>query len=210
MTAQKKVFFVALLVVEALSTRAQVLTVDLPDISLQPNRAGQTFIIDVGGGPRSDITALTLNLQVGSQPDPSSPGFDLGPKIEAIDVITGTPFEGHVLNSGGGPIFEAPSSQLWEADVRASSARTLPTAGQHLATVTISTVGINSGRFDYTIDTVNGHTTFGTTGADFDAVLVGGAGTLTVVPEPGAYALIGGLGCLASAGWLRRSRMQKS
>jgi hypothetical protein len=210
MMVKRKVLFLALLAAGALSSSAQVLTIDLPDISLQPNLAGQTFTIDLAGDPTAHVITLVMNLQVGSQPDPNSPNFDSGPKIQGIDLVTGTGFEGNVLNTGGGPIFDSPSSQLWESDVRANSEFTEPVAGKHLATVTISTVGFSSGAFNYTIATENGGVTFGrTTGfSDVDAVLTGGPGTLTIVPEPSTYAAAFGFACICWGVWSRRSRRQ--
>ena len=173
-----------------ISTVHGELMVQVGGHELLPNTADQTIPITVTGG--DPIAGVILRIQVG---DGST-----GPVITNVDLETGTVFEGL-------PVFALPpevlvgeaESQIVILDLT-DTIFDVPADGL-LATVTVSTEGIESGEFNIAFTT----TTFGTTefaevgrddpvpGVGFDdtgVVTIPAAGNGNI-PEPAALVLWG-------------------
>ena len=184
------------LVACALSAHAQVV-IDLPDLTLQPNLANQSFDIFAvqNNGSSRSVTGLVFTMQV-ADGGPEAGGTIDGPSISNLNAKAGTIFTS-ATDSGGTFV-----PQIWDVSLFGSSVTLAAGGPTKLATVTFSTVGINPGAYSYTISPDFDPTYLDT--PDFTATAVGG--TLTVVPEPSQYALIAGLFTL---GWATVSRKLK-
>lgn len=203
MNTVKSLLTAAALTAAALPASAQ-LVAELGDVTLQPNQSGQIvdiFVENLSSSPVLGIDAFNFVLQVN---DALS-----GPKIQSVDLLTGT----SVFNTGNftqaGPIG---GSTDWIAGFNLDSDGHHPTTipGNSLtllARVTFDTTGILASMGPlplsvadtlYTLNALSGNSTTvvfsSTTG-----------GTITVVPEPQQYAMAAGLGLLALA-FARRFR----
>jgi len=202
------------------------LILDLPDLSLQRNQAGQSFTISVKNtGGRLDFSGVQLELIVGDG-DVAVGGSGGAPAFQGVTLLT----PGHLFaanNTGdagaGNYAGDFPPSgllQLFQRKTSTDSGYVTLAAGtvesptvSALATVTFDTTGIDPGTYSWaatwTIPSVGTATSFFTdsTGQVFPDEL--SAGTLTVVPEPVNVAL-GILGCvLAGAQSLRSPRLRR-
>ena len=157
---------------------------------LLPNQAGQDISILVSGDDQ--VAGFELYLMI--------TGGSAAPAFEAADCYTGAVFEGH---QGG---YYATSSflqpfVLGQYGVTDTSVASEVTADGLLATIDVSTVGVAPGTYDLLLE-------FEFEGAQVASNFAGVQPTLTpgsieVVPEPTALAL------LAPAGWLALARRRK-
>jgi hypothetical protein len=122
-----------------------------------------------------------------------------GPSITAVDVLTGTIF-GSVSNNGqdgpgtgnnGSPNFFYQETSTGAGTVNIVNGTT------KFASATFDSIGVAPGQYTYTLDTTFGSTFYTTTSQDLGPTLI--SGTLTIVPEPQATALIAGALCLVGA-----------
>jgi hypothetical protein len=189
------------------------IVVDLPNVNVLPDTAGQSFdvFIQNSGAARTDVTGIAFQIQT-TDGGPSSGGSIVGPSISFVDVITGPVFSG---NNSGNEFNAGVTSQIFyqQTDTVDSGGSTtfvsIPTGVSKLATVTISTSGLFTGTYTMTLNTLNGSTKFFTGSGDFGPTqgLQLGDGTISIVPEPNAAAMVGGL--LLFVGGFHRWRSRK-
>ncbi len=175
--------------------------VDLPDLNLIPNTAGQSFELTVsndGGGV--DVTGIQLNLQVADGGAEAGGSTD-GPSITAVDIFTGTIFE----NNNNGLTGGIAVPQIFAGGTLTSSGTVqIPNGSSTLASVTFDTTGFSSGIFTYTVEnTLNGSMKYTTSGADLFPTF--GSGSLTVSPVPEPSTVFGAIACLTFVGFRFRS-----
>lgn len=191
------------LFVAGLAAHAAVI-LDLPEITLQPNQANQSFVISVQNtGASVQFNGVTLNLVIGN-------GSSGGPAFQAVTLLSsGSLFAGN--NNGDLGVGYLGSQQIFQRYTSTSSGTvTLAPGTFDLATVTFDTTGLLSGVYSWSAaNSPNGMSYFTDTspGVIFSPTIFDG--TLTVVPEPIHVALpiFGGIAGLI-AGVRRWSRRQ--
>jgi hypothetical protein len=191
------------LFVAGLASRAGLI-LDLPDLTLEPNQANQSFTISVqNDGVSILLTGVQLDLIVGN-------GVSGAPAFQAVSLIAPSLlFTANNTGDGGAGNFVG-FPQLFQRKTSTSSGTvTLANGTFDLATVTFDTTGIGPGVYSWSAEhSPNGASFFTDTSlggvvnpAFFD-------GTLTVVPEPVNVALpvFGGMVALAGGyrWWYRR------
>jgi hypothetical protein len=185
------------------------LFVNIGNIPLQPNTAGQTFTLVVQNqGSAVQVGALNFNAQV-ADGGPEVGGTVDGPDITGVDIITGTVFDGVSTQNDPGSTTQYANRTT---TVPATPGSVTLGAGSTttFATITISTVGFSSPQsWSFNLDnTIAG---FGSTkystalGADIPITITDGMISV-VVPEPSTYAMIFGVGCVGVAVFKRRFR----
>ena len=182
---------------------AVILNVDLGDRPLVGNTAGQTvdLYIDNIGDTTLQASGLTFVLQlVGG-------GGISGPSVTAVNVLTGTPWQGLTLLAN--PQSQGPA--LWDlryVDISGGYAELAAGSHTKLATVTFDTTGFESGSWALTF----GGTKYNQflTGTEFFPTFTSGQINVSAVPEPVDVALpiFGGLAVLI--GGVRRWCRQKA
>lgn len=200
------------------SAQAQ-LFMDVGDVFLSPNQAGQQveFFIENLGAVGISVSGLSFNLQVagGGPASEGGPGpnFADGPNITGVDLLSGSTF---ALNNTG-PQNAASIDQFANWTITTSSGFASLGAGvrSKLATVTFDTTGFSSGAWALSLgDTLNGPTKyFRIDGPQVNEIVPQITdGTLTVgtapVPEPAATALVSAIAILGLAAWRRVQRSQ--
>jgi len=185
------------------SLRGQVI-IDLPELFLQPHMANQAFdvFIQNEGGP-VEVTGIGFNIQV-ADGGPEAGGLIDGPAIMLVDVITGTIFESNNNGvSGTGSIlpqvYERGTMTVRPAPGENESVVVIGTGRWKIARVTLDTTGFDSGTYALTLNTLNSPTKFTMPDAD-DMIPILIEGSVTVVPEPGGWALGTGMMLLGYAG----------
>jgi len=184
--------------------RAQVI-IDLPNkIPLLPNTAGQSFeVYLLNSGDPMEVNGMIFNIQV-ADGGPELGKTIRGPAITSVDIFTGTVF----ASNNDGPrdgVSIAPQLYMRQT-MTLSDTVSLPHGESKVATVYLDTTGFDSGEFTLTLNTLNGPTRYTTLGDDFFPEFGdGGSVQLTVVPEPGVWAVASGIGLMLFAG-LRKAR----
>lgn len=198
------------------STASAALIVDLGDIELSRNTAGQIVFVDVWNNDPSavSVAGLNFNFQVAdSGPDDLSDGSGWGvidgPNITGVDIITGTPFEGNSSPVTAG--LEGHQAVMYSVTTDHDTV-TIPGNGTvRLATLTFDTTGFtlwgtwsimlavdDPGVFHIDTDFVN---------SIGDSLLVDApSGTLSVVPEPVTSSVFAGCALLGLVGYRRWQR----
>jgi hypothetical protein len=158
--------------------------VNVGTYGLQPNQAGQTIQIFVSGGdlvPGVDFTA-----QVADSGPVSEGGLGTidGPNITGLDLLAGTIFAGGTQFGAGSP---APQ---WWSRTAITNGPAVPANGL-LATITISTIGFNSGSWDLKLRDAQFNSS---TDWEGNGIVNGTGegitnGTIYIVPEPGTAML---------------------
>ena len=179
--------------------KAQVLTIDVGAQTLQDNTANQTlsFFVNNSSGSPVAVTGLNFNLQIGDG--------TVGPTITAVDLLTGTPFASN--NTGQGSTGSSPHQAFWATTTSSGSVNLTPGLNK-VATVTFDSTSLNSGSWGLFLGaTDNGATAYlDTSPIPNDIPMTINEGSLTIVPEPGSYAVVAALSCLAFGIVARRSR----
>jgi len=154
--------------------------IDIGVIELQADTADQTVAIWVTSDTGDEVAGVNFNIELAG--GGSVLGGLAGPDITDVDLLTGTLFEGnHQGQTDLGSL-----AQLAMHTV-VTDVGTVPADGL-LATVTFDTTGFTVVGSEWTLalaDTHNGATDFAPT----PAVITDG--TLRLVPEPAAFALLG-------------------
>jgi len=134
--------------------------IDVGHHVLLPDTPGQTFQVSVTGGDL--VQGLNFNLQV-ADGGPEWGGVIDGPAIEALDILTGTIFDGNntgTVDLDGGPPSGSDIAPQYEGRSTTTDSGSVPASGL-LATVTIDTTGFSSGTWDlFLSNTLNGPTDF--------------------------------------------------
>ncbi len=128
----------------------------------------------------------------------------VGPKIGAVDLVTGTIFESN--HTGSRDKGSLPRQAFWETTTAAGTVP-IPATGV-LATIEVDTTGLKSGAFVLKLTSVLGASTVLFDGLANPVIPNNGQeieGTLTVVPEPTGLLMCVGLGIV-----LWRARMGRS
>ncbi|MFV2067995.1 MAG: hypothetical protein ACC645_13560, partial [Pirellulales bacterium] len=122
--------------------------------ALLPNTANQTIAINVMGSEL--VQGLNFRVQVeDGGPLPPAAGPPTGPVITAVDLITGTIFDGNVSEQTDLLSLE----QIWVQSVTTQSGTVI--ADGLLASVTFDTTGFWQGSFQLALaDTLDGPTDF--------------------------------------------------
>ena len=154
----------------------------LGNYHLLPDTPDQQIQIFVRGGDPVQGVAFNIAIADGG---PDAGGSVVGPMITAVDILTGTIFDGNNTGLGSAAGVLAPQIAFFSTT---TATGTVPAEGL-LATVTLDTTGFAAGQtFDLIVSqTVNNPTMFG---AVTPTVL---DGTLTMVPEPIGLLPVGGL-----------------
>jgi hypothetical protein len=193
----------ALMIMGASASAA--LLIDFGDQTLLPNTPGQSVAITISNdGAPVPLGAFELFIQVADGGPEWAAGSIPGPRIEAVNLLTGTPFESNNLGGQFGSLDNLPQRQFWGV----VGSPTLPTGSdQLLATVTFDTTGFDAGTWDVFL-TGSPLPTSRLLNPQSDpyAVTIMN-GTLTVVPEPSATATA--IGCLLLSGLLARTAMRR-
>lgn len=172
----------------AMASAANAAVITVGSHTLLPNLAGQQVQLFVTGGEM--IQGIDFNLQV-ADGGPGAFGTIVGPKITAVDLMTGTVFAG---NSGG----SSDPGSVPQLAIRAITTNpgTFVAANGLLATVTVDTTGFATGTWAFSMSsTANGPTKLFGVPNPVTTILDGSLAV--VVPEPagmaGAAFLVGGL-----------------
>jgi hypothetical protein len=184
--------------------------IDLPEITLLPNTAGQSLDVYVqNSGAPVQVTGIGLNIQV-ADGGPAAGGRISGPSIASVDIFTDTVFESNNNGlSGTGSIVP----QVYErGTLTLSGTVSLPNGLSKIATVTLDTTAFSSGTFALTLDTLNGPTKYTTSDNDLFPTLIDGSVTVTgaAVPDdlPGVWVFATVVTLLVLAGrpkaWVNR------
>jgi hypothetical protein len=197
----------ALCLSTATAARAQIV-LDLNDLILQPNLAGQMFTISVqNNGPAVDLTGVQLDFMVGDGGPEIGGGIE-GPHITGGSVIdSGLFFSPNNVGETGAGNFGLSLNQLYQFKTSTSSGSSLNMGLGSFALATIqfdTTGGIAPGVYDWTASgSPNGASFFTGTGGSpvINPTLF--TGTLSVVPEPQQTALLIGTGLIGFAAWRR-------
>lgn len=160
------------------------LLIDVGQISLLPNQAGQKVNFFVYSDAPNSTQGLNFNIQLGDG-GPAVGGVDITPSITSLDPIgPGTLFQFNHLP----PHFEYfPPSLATTSFPDAGGVVPIPVGPSLLAVVTFDTTGFGPG-YSTTLklaDTVNGDTQL-LLAAGFQTI---NNGSITIVPEPGSLAL---------------------
>jgi hypothetical protein len=180
------------------------LLIDVGQISLLPNQAGQKVNVFVYSDVPDSTQGIGFNVQLGDG-GPALGGVDITPSITSVDAVgSGTLFEffhnpPNIENLppsfanvgftvGGGPGFVS-----------------IPVGPSLLGVVTFDTTGFGPG-YSTTLklgDTLNGETFLAST----IGLMTINDGSITIVPEPGGFALAGlSLLGMISLAYRRRKR----
>ena len=191
-----------------LSPSANPLTIDILELNLQPNLAGQSFDIHVDNSAGSPfaVNGFALNIQI-ADGGPDVGGSIDGPVFTSVDILSGTAFDSNNNGQAGGGVFTG--GQVAEAFTATSGASTvdIPSGQSKVATVTVSTEGFFAGVFTMTVaNSLNGSSKFETTGTPSTEIPVLIDGSITIVPEPAEYALALAA-CMGLFAIYRRSRV---
>ncbi len=156
-------------------------TIDVGPHNLLPNTANQQVQLFVTGG--DSIASEDFWFQIGDG-GPDGPNHTInGPIITGVDLATGTIFNGMDVNI----LFALHDPQLWETGNGAASS---VTANGLIATLTISTLGWNSGTWGLSIfDTVKLPASYTNDSGSF--FFAGSDGTISIIPEPATLTLLG-------------------
>jgi hypothetical protein len=156
--------------------------IEVGNVVLQPGISGQQVMFFATGNELVD--GLEFDIQVGDGGSDVG-GTDVGPIITAIDLITGTPFEGNSPTQVDVVTFDRARQST--VDVPADVALS---ANTKVATVTFDTTGVATGSYDLLLSGVAGafDTTYFDGGTEVTTVVVNGQ--ITVVPEPSAILLL--------------------
>ncbi len=178
--------------------------IDVSEVYMAPNRANQAFdvFIQNEGGPL-EVTGIGFNIQM-ADGGPEAGGLIDGPAIMLVDVITDTIFES---NNNGGSGSGSIVPQVYERGTMTvppepdgdESVVVIGTGRWKIARVTLDTTGFDSGTYALTLNTLNSPTKFTMPDAD-DMIPILIEGSVTVVPEPGGWALGTGMMLLGYAG----------
>ena len=157
--------------------------INVGDHNLLPNTSGQVIEFSVSGGDL--VIGLEFDIQVGDG-GADIGGTDTGPVMTAIDLLSGTIFEGGTQ----GDVVEFPLARQSTVDVEETV-----TANGPIASVTFDTTGMFTGTYDLLLSGVAGsfNTTFYDEAGNPISTDVTN-GTITI-PEPTSMALLafGGL-----------------
>lgn len=157
-------------------------------------RPDENTTADSGETADDEVQGVNFNIQVGDG-GPEAGRSDDGPVITAVDLFTGTIFEGNNTGLGSGAGVLVPQVAFFSTTTASGTV----TADGLLATVTIDTTGFfpEDGPFGLVLSqTLNNPTNFGTVSPEITD------GQIVIVPEPGTLALFG----LAGVALLHRSR----
>jgi hypothetical protein len=180
-------------------------TIDLPDVQLQPNTSTSFDILVHNSG--SPVAVNGVNVYIGIDTG--------GPVITALDVVSGTIFDPNnngLLNDGLNSSVAFGGTKTSSGTVNITSDSD-PVNTKKLASLTLNTAGVAPGTYTYTLQPIlsgetepspTTYTLAGTTPPDRQPTLL--TGQLTVVPEPSASMAVTGLGCLVLGLLVRRSR----
>ncbi|HNQ89137.1 MAG TPA: hypothetical protein PKM73_11025 [Verrucomicrobiota bacterium] len=175
--------------------------VDMPEITVNRNDADPMFVVYMNITEEPvEVMGIAFNLQV-EDGGSAAGGAVEGPAIKAVDILTGTVFEGNSNGlSGTGSIVP----QVYEeGTITVEGTITLAPGLWKVATVTLDTTGFSSGTYRLTLDTRNGPTRYTTLEGDYLPALHDGS--VTIVPEPAFWGWASGGGLLLLAG-VRRIR----
>ncbi|MBX3744967.1 MAG: hypothetical protein KF833_06620 [Verrucomicrobiae bacterium] len=187
----------AVTLLAAVSCPAAVL-ITVGDISLLPGLSGQQVEIRIDhDGPPIEVGGLEFAIQV-ADGGPAAGGVVSGPVVQAVDLLTGTMFEGKSFGGQFPSIDNTGQQQFW--NVLSLTAELPSGSGQRLARVTFDTTGFAEGTWTLSLAGMPFAQTrlLDRGGNPIDVTIQNG--TLAVVPEPAACAWIGGL-LLGLAGW---------
>ena len=161
--------------------------IDVGNVRLLPDTPGQTVQVWLTTDAADYVAGCNFNAQIGN----GGPDFGglAGPTISAVDLETGTIFDGD--NRGQTDLGSLAQLAMYSI---VTDSGTVQAAGL-LATLTIDTTGFTTPGSTWTLtldQTLNGPTDFAPTTAIISD------GTITLTPEPASVALlaIGGLGLL--------------
>lgn len=206
----------ALATLLALSAKLQAaLILQTGAVNLQPNLAGQVIDFFVQNDSASEVlvSGLEFSLQVGDSGPGSEGGLGTvdGPNITSANLLTDTPFatdnEGTPANLG------FPQLAIYSLGTGSGDPVSLPgNTSSKLARVTFDTTGFASGVWSLAFgNTLNDATKYlysdGVVVVDVPLTITDGTLSISVVPEPGDYALAAGGSLVAFA--LLRSRARR-
>lgn len=175
------------------------------DIQLLPGLSGQQVEIRIDhDGPPIEVGALEFAIQV-ADGGPAAGGFMPGPVLHAVDLLTGTMFEGKSFGGQFPSSDNTAQQQFW--NVLSLTAELPSGSGQRLARVAFDTTGFSEGAWTLSLAGMSFAQTrlLDWEGNPIDVTIQNG--TLAVVPEPVACAWMGGL-LLGVAGWRFRRRLK--
>ena len=158
--------------------------IDVGNIKLLPDTPGQAVQIHVTTDAADFIGGCNFNAQIGD--GGSAFGGTDAPTITGVDLISGTIFDGN--NRGQTDVGSGPQLATYTIVTGSGTVK----ADGLLATLTIDTTGYTTLGQTWALDlgqTLNGPTDFAPTAAIISD------GTITLVPEPGVFAILA-VGCL--------------
>jgi len=176
------------------------LLIDIGQISLLPNQAGQKVNVFLYSDVPDGTQGIAFNAQLGDG-GPALGGVDITPSITSIDAVgPGTLFE---FNHNP-PHFEYfPPSFAWTSFADAGGVVSIPVGPSLLGVLTFDTTGFGPG---YSTTLKLGDTLNGDTQVLYAAGLMTiNNGSITIVPEPSTVALAA-LSLIGFAAWSWRKR----
>jgi hypothetical protein len=181
---------------------AFILSIDVGNITLNPNQAGQQRDVYIQNTGDTDFQAqgLTLRLQLDD-----GLGGGNAPTISNVNAVNGTPWEGQL----GSVINQTTQTEFWDvrvlSDAFGGKSATLGAQSQtKLATVTFDTTSLSSGTWAFKLAgfdiTPNpGDSKYNALGSGTEIFPTVNNGLISVVPEPASYALATGIILIGAA-----------
>jgi hypothetical protein len=180
-------------------TARAAMVINVGQIPLFPDRAGQSFAVYLVSDALDSTQGLVFNAQLGDG-GPDVGGVDITPLVTADAVGPGTLFEFNHNPQFDGSV---PPSFVNLGFAAMAGTVSIPVGPSVLAILTFDTTGFGPG-YTTTLklkDTVNGDTAVLST----EGPLTIHNGSITVIPEPSTAAL-GALGLIGLVAWSWRKR----
>jgi hypothetical protein len=170
------------------------LFIDVGNNELLPNTPGQTVSIYLRneGSPGVEVGGLDFAVEI-ADGGPQAGGQITGPSITAVDLTTGTIFDGN-NNGNGGDKDNSPQLQFWSTFRSHVPSPTLASGNNKIATLTFDTTGLSPSSWSFRLFQTDIGDTFvnDSDGNPMDVTINNGT-VFVPVPEVQAAPIVAGL-----------------